>query len=127
MSRDLEALREDGGLKWSQYGPDVLAAWVAEMDFGLAPAITSALHDAVDRGLTGYPYPQAEHETASAATGFWAERFGWEVDPSWVFPAPELVSWRAIDNVCRRTPAVCSRKSKKWSRRSRTRVNSWCA
>jgi cystathionine beta-lyase len=103
MSRDLEALREDGGLKWSQYGPDVLAAWVAEMDFGLAAAITSALHDAVDRGLTGYPYPQAEHETASAATGFWAERFGWEVDPSWVFPAPDVIEGirRAISHLTR--------------------------
>ena len=44
-------------LKWNYYEPDVLAAWVAEMDFGLAPAVTEALHRAVDLGDTGYPYP----------------------------------------------------------------------
>ena len=27
-----------------------LAAWVAEMDYGLAPAVSAALHDAIDRG-----------------------------------------------------------------------------
>ncbi|HUG32542.1 MAG TPA: aminotransferase class I/II-fold pyridoxal phosphate-dependent enzyme [Acidimicrobiia bacterium] len=69
----------------------MLAAWVAEMDFGLAPSIASALHDAVDRGLTGYSYPDAEEAVARAAAGFWHDRFDWRVDPSWVFPAPDVI------------------------------------
>lgn len=69
----------------------MLAAWVAEMDFGLAPSIAAALHDAVDRGLTGYSYPDAEQAVARAATGYWRDRFGWQVDPSWVFPAPDVI------------------------------------
>lgn len=91
------------GLKWTQFDGDVLAAWVAEMDFGLAPAISSALHQAVDQGLTGYPYPQAEMDTAVAATSFWAERFGWEADPSWVFAVPDVIEGirRAIVHLTR--------------------------
>lgn len=91
MSSPADRLRRQGGLKWTFYDDDVLAAWVAEMDFGLAPPVADALHDAVDRALTGYPYPEAEQAVAAAASRFWADRFGWEVDPSWVFPAPDVI------------------------------------
>jgi len=91
MTRPAEHLHRLGGLKWTLYDEEVLPAWVAEMDFGLAPSIAAALHDAVDRGLTGYPYPDAEGAVATAATDFWADRFDWKVDPSWVFPAPDVI------------------------------------
>ncbi len=78
-------------LKWNYYEPDVLCAWVAEMDFGLAPAVSKALHDAVDMGDTGYPYPALEEAAAVAATGFWRERFGVAIDPARVFPAPDVI------------------------------------
>lgn len=96
-------LRSNGGLKWTSFEDDVLPAWVAEMDFGLAPPITAALHEAVDRGLTGYPYPRAEQATARAATAFWSDRFGWDVDPSWVYPVPDVVEGarRAIVHLTR--------------------------
>lgn len=86
-----EALRALGGLKWSGFEPEVLPAWVAEMDFGLAPPIAEALHAAVDRGNTGYHYPAAEEAAATAAAGFWFDRFGWDVDPSFVYPAPDVI------------------------------------
>lgn len=79
------------GLKWNFYDPDVLGAWVAEMDFGLAPSVARALHEAVDFGDTGYPYPALERASAEAATRFWMARYGWEVDPSRVFPAPDVI------------------------------------
>lgn len=91
MTAPAEQLRQRGGLKWTYHDEDVLPAWVAEMDFGLAPSVEAALHDAVDRGLTGYPYPDAEAAVANAAAGFWAERFDWRVDPSWIFPAPDVI------------------------------------
>lgn len=78
-------------LKWNYYEPDVLCAWVAEMDFGLAPPVAKALHQAVDLGDTGYPYPALEEAVASAATAFWRRRFGAEIDPSRVFPAPDVI------------------------------------
>ncbi len=79
------------GLKWNYFEPDVIAAWVAEMDFGLAPSIASALHAAVDRGDTGYFYPGAELAVAEAGSRFWSNRFGWTVEPSTVFHVPDVV------------------------------------
>ena len=91
------------GLKWSYFDEDVLAAWVAEMDFGLAPSIASALHAAVDRCLTGYEYPALVHATAQAASRFWAARLDWEVNPSTVFPVPDVIEGirRAIVHLTR--------------------------
>lgn len=84
-------LRARGGLKWTFYPEDVLAAWVAEMDFGLAPAVADALHTAVERGDTGYHYPPLERSAAESACGFWNDRFGWKVGPERVFSAPDVV------------------------------------
>ena len=85
---DLRAL---GSLKWTYFDEDVLAAWVAEMDFGLAPSITAALHDAVDRGDTAYLSPVKEKAVADAAVTFWADRLDWEVAADQVFPVPDVV------------------------------------
>jgi bifunctional pyridoxal-dependent enzyme with beta-cystathionase and maltose regulon repressor activities len=85
---DLRAL---GSLKWTYFDEDVLAAWVAEMDFGLAPSITTALHDAVDRGDTAYLSLAKERATADVAVAFWADRLGWEVSPQQVFSVPDVV------------------------------------
>lgn len=89
--QSVERLRSRGGFKWNTYPDDVLAAWVAEMDFGLAPPVAEALHAAIDAGEVGYPYAVLEEETATAACGFWSDRLGWEVGPSQVFPVPDVV------------------------------------
>ena len=47
----LRARRSD---KWTKYPPDVLPAWVAEMDFELAPPVREALVRAVELGDLGY-------------------------------------------------------------------------
>src|SRR4051794_8559303 len=49
----LDDLRAAGGLKWSRH-PEAVGAFIAEMDFGTAPPILHALHEAVDEGLFGY-------------------------------------------------------------------------
>ncbi|MDQ1530740.1 MAG: cysteine-S-conjugate beta-lyase, partial [Microbacteriaceae bacterium] len=48
----VEELRAAGSVKWTAH-PDALGLFVAEMDFGLAPAVAEALHAAVDGGRTG--------------------------------------------------------------------------
>lgn len=40
---DVERLRRRRTVKWTLYGPDVLAAWVAEMDFDVAPVVRAAI------------------------------------------------------------------------------------
>jgi cysteine-S-conjugate beta-lyase len=47
-SLSLERLRDRRSAKWSCYPPDVLPAWVAEMDFPLAPAVKQALSAAIE-------------------------------------------------------------------------------
>ncbi len=49
------AARQRPGAKWSKVGPDGLAAWVADMDFAIAPPIAAALRDLLDIGDVGYP------------------------------------------------------------------------
>ena len=57
MIRDLtdEEARRALVLKWGAVEPGVLPAWVAEMDYALAPVVRDALVEAVDVGVTGYP------------------------------------------------------------------------
>ena len=73
------------------------------MDFGLAPAISDALHAAVDRGDTGYPYPAAEAAVTEAASQFFSDRFGWRVQPEHIFHAPDVIEGirRAIVHLTR--------------------------
>lgn len=77
--------------KWSLH-PGTIGAWVAEMDFGTAPAVTSALHRAVDDGVLGYLSPATAREMAEA-TGEWlAHEFGWQVDPLDVHPVSDVMA-----------------------------------
>ena len=55
----LENLRLRRSAKWRFFDPDVLPAFVAEMDFPLAPAVKIALAEAVELDDTGYGYPAA--------------------------------------------------------------------
>ncbi len=87
----MSAMRRGVGLKWNYYDDDVLPAWVAEMDFGLAPSVRDALRVAVETGNTAYPYPDLEESVARAAGEFWRARYGWEVPIDSVFPAPDVI------------------------------------
>ena len=87
----LADLRARRSAKWTWYEPDVLPAWVAEMDFPLAPAIRETLREAVERDDTGYASPDAAG-LGTAYAGFAQRRFGWEVDPAQVTPLNDVVS-----------------------------------
>ena len=87
----IDDLRRRGSVKWSFHGDDVLAAWVAEMDFPLAPPIRDALQEAVARSLTGYP-PGDAVSGLPAACAAWLERcFGLVVTPQQVRVVPDVL------------------------------------
>ena len=86
-----EQLRAAGSLKWARYGT-AIGAWVAEMDLGTAPAVTQALHEAVDQARFGYLTPQAAEQMARACSGWHARRYGWEVPPAWISPLPDVIA-----------------------------------
>jgi cystathionine beta-lyase len=85
----LELLRSRRSIKWTRYDPDVLPAWVAEMDFALALPIREALQRALARDDTGYANPGRLGE---AFAGFALDRFGWRVAPDRVRPAADVMS-----------------------------------
>jgi cystathionine beta-lyase len=87
----LETLRLRRSAKWRYFDADVLPAFVAEMDFPLAPAVKIALAEAVELDDTGYGYPDALG-LAEAFVDFAGARLGWEVDPTGVTPAPDVVN-----------------------------------
>ncbi|BFM23677.1 cystathionine beta-lyase [Microbacterium testaceum] len=76
----LDLLRQRSSTKWRSYDDDVIPMFVAETDFPLAPAITAALHRAVEIGDTGYtpPRPGIDVDFAAYAERMW----DWTIHPS---------------------------------------------
>src|SRR4051812_24888883 len=89
----LEDLRQRRSIKWRKYPPDVLPAFVAEMDFPLAPPVAEALAAAVARSDTGYVHPGGLLE---AYAGWAGKQLGWEVDPATMTPVPDVMTGVAI-------------------------------
>ena len=85
---DLERLRERRSAKWCVYPPDVLPAWVAEMDFALAPVVKDALYAAIERDDCGYP---REGELPAAFVSYAAATWNWTIDPATVFMVPDVM------------------------------------
>jgi cystathionine beta-lyase len=86
----LERLRMRRSAKWARYPAEVLPAWVAEMDFPLAPPVRIALAEAVELDDAGYAWPEGLG-LAEAFAGFATERLGWQVDPARVSPSSDVV------------------------------------
>lgn len=91
---DLDRLRRRRTVKWSLYGPDVLAAWVAEMDFDVAPPVRAALLEAVDREDFGY-VPADLSALTGACAAFLLDRYGWQVPATRVFPVADVLTGMA--------------------------------
>jgi cystathionine beta-lyase len=89
----LSELRERRSYKWRAHPPDVLPAFVAEMDCQLAPPVAEAVVDAVVAGDVGYAWPQPE--LAEALSSFLLARYGWEVDPAGVALIPDIMAGAA--------------------------------
>jgi cysteine-S-conjugate beta-lyase len=92
---DEARLRRRRTVKWTLYGPDVLPAWVAEMDFDVAPVVRAAINDAVEREDFGYVEGDFG-ELTTACSGFLASMHGWEVSPARIFPVADVLSGIAV-------------------------------
>lgn len=86
-----DALRAAGHYKWTEQGPHHHGAGAAEMDFGTAPAVTEALHDAVDRNLLGYLTPAAALAARTACARWLSDAHAWHVSPADVQLIPDGV------------------------------------
>ncbi|GAA4284790.1 aminotransferase class I/II-fold pyridoxal phosphate-dependent enzyme [Brevibacterium daeguense] len=86
-----EELRARGSLKWTTY-PDTLGAFIAEADFGTAPAVHRALAELQQAELFTYAPPAMTRDMAAATAEFCARRFGWEVPPAQVAAVPDVIT-----------------------------------
>ena len=92
-------LRERGSAKWTAF-PDAIGAFVAEMDFGIAPVVRAAIDAELDAARTGY-LPLAASNALAEATAAWsAERYDWPIRPDQVRPVADVLT--GLDLVLRR-------------------------
>lgn len=92
--------RGSNSMKWAaasqfltpaQRAADPLPMWVADMDFRSPEPVIDALHEAVSFGVFGYPAGPTQRYL-DAVTGWQHARFGWEVAPDWIVPAPGVIT-----------------------------------
>jgi cysteine-S-conjugate beta-lyase len=95
---DLARLRQRRSEKWRAYPPDVLPAFIAEMDYDLAEPVRAALRSAIDLDDCGYAQPAGIGETFAR---FAAARHGWTVDPDRVHLVPDVMA--GVDLIVRLT------------------------
>lgn len=73
---------------------DVLPLRVADMDFPTAPAVLERLHALAEHGIFGYTGVKDTY--FSAVHNWYAQRFGWETQRSWLVTTPGVVFAIAI-------------------------------
>lgn len=82
-SLDIEQLRRKDGAKWQSRQADY-SAWVADMDFPIAPVIIDAMRSVIDAGAFGYPNWGGPYALSPAGQLFgprMADRYDWEIRP----------------------------------------------
>ncbi len=92
-------LRDRGLEKWGTHPDDTLGAFVAEMDFGIAPPIRARLLDAVENARTGYISRPLLRELNAATAAFLQRRHGWQVEASHVHAMPDVM--KALETMLR--------------------------
>lgn len=86
----IEELRALGSTKWTTF-PENIGAFVAEMDFGIAPEITAALEAAVENAQLGYLPEHLTRNMQRAFVEYAARRYGWELRAEQVRPVPDVL------------------------------------
>ncbi|HLS32231.1 MAG TPA: aminotransferase class I/II, partial [Brevibacterium sp.] len=87
----VDQLRAAGSTKWTMF-PDAIGAFIAEMDFGVPPAVAEVVRQAADTQAMGY-LPAADRAAAKRATGQWLGRtFDWQAPEDRVYLLPDVLS-----------------------------------
>ena len=78
------------GAKWTRYESDVLPAFVADMDFATAPAVSAAIRAAADSSSLGYAKMERQQDLFRACSEWMGRRHGW---------SPEVEQYLALCDV----------------------------
>lgn len=81
---------------------DLLALWVADMDFPAPPEVLDALHKKIDEGALGYPI--APDSLLKAITDWQKNRHGWDIKSDAVTWAPGVVAGLAFSLIAYTKP-----------------------
>ncbi len=87
----VDELRSVAGVKWTMY-PDSIGAFVAEMDFGTAPAVQETLRKIVDDGIFGYCPPSEIERLRAACQSWYRDTKGWEIPVAWIRAVPDVLT-----------------------------------
>lgn len=89
LDRPIERRHTDS-IKWNRYEDDVLALWVADMDFVSPQPVLDALQARVAHGIFGYPRAPAELPEVIQAR--LKHLYGWQVATEDIFFIPGVVT-----------------------------------
>ena len=76
----IQSLRLRKGAKWNNYNEDIIPAWVADMDFPVADAITSALSERITCSDFGYPVAAKDTKLPDLFRQRVFSRFRWDIN-----------------------------------------------
>jgi cystathionine beta-lyase len=88
----LDTIGVRDGVKWSKAAPGVIPAWVADMDFPVAPPVRDAIVSRAGGDL-GYPAWLDRHGSGPLAEVFaerMEQRYGWHPDPDHTRPFTDI-------------------------------------
>jgi cystathionine beta-lyase len=86
----LEHLTGVVGKKWTTF-PDCIGAFIAEMDFGTAPAVIEALRETVDKGFFGYLPASLEDGLAVACADWYRAKANWDIPAERIHSMPDVL------------------------------------
>ncbi|HKW07202.1 MAG TPA: PatB family C-S lyase [Candidatus Dormibacteraeota bacterium] len=84
-------LRARESVKWRKYPPDVLPAFVADLDFKVAPAVQAAMERLVDAQDYVYGVPDTIEELYTAFARWMGRRHGWNPDPALTIATSDVI------------------------------------
>src|ERR1035438_9800638 len=90
---ELDRLRRRRSDKWQLHPPDVLPAFIAEMDYDLAEPVRAALRSAIELSDCGYASPAGIGETFARLA---AATHDWAAAPGGVHLVPDVMAGAAL-------------------------------
>ncbi|MDR8408600.1 aminotransferase class I/II-fold pyridoxal phosphate-dependent enzyme [Nonomuraea sp. 3-1Str] len=78
---DVARLRSGHGVKWGSLPAATIGAWVADMDFGVPPAVRESIVRVTEREDFGYPFWPGQDPVVEAFEERMAGRHGWTPRP----------------------------------------------
>lgn len=83
-------LARRGSDKWTRY-PGCIGAFIAEMDYGLAPCIQEAIENATEECALGYIPDPWKRRVAEACADWQQRHYDWDVSPDCIRPVPDVL------------------------------------